>query len=88
MPALGHFLYHRVPPPERQQSPDTLAITTGPDGNIWFTERGANAIGMINPTTHAISLFTVPTASAGPTGITAGPDGNLWFTEQAPTRSG
>jgi streptogramin lyase len=30
-------------------------ITTGPDGNLWFTEMGANAIGMINPTTHAIS---------------------------------
>ncbi len=56
-------------------------ITAGPDGNLWFTESGANAIGMINPTTHAISSFTVPTANAGPYGITAGPDGNLWFTE-------
>ena len=56
-------------------------ITTGPDGNLWFTDPGANAIGMINPTTHAISSFTIPTAGAGPHGITAGPDGNLWFTE-------
>ena len=36
---------------------------------------------MINPTTHAISELTVPTANAGLYGITAGPDGNLWFTE-------
>jgi streptogramin lyase len=57
------------------------AITTGPDGNIWFTDPGANAIGMINPTTHAISLFTVLTANAGLQSIAAGPDGNLWFTE-------
>src|SRR5437764_528339 len=30
-------------------------ITTGPDGNLWFTEQGANQIGMINPAIHAIS---------------------------------
>jgi hypothetical protein len=35
---------------------------------------------MINPTTHAIAEFPVPTADAGPGGITSGPDGNLWFT--------
>ncbi len=64
------------------------AITTGPDGNIWFTDPGANAIGTINPTTHAISLFTVPTANAGLTGITAGPDGNLWFSEQTADKIG
>jgi len=57
------------------------AITAGPDGNVWFTEESANAIGMINPTTHAISSFTLPTANADPAGITTGPDGNLWFTE-------
>ena len=56
-------------------------ITTGPDGNVWFTDRGSNAIGMINPTTHAISLFSLPTANAWPFGITTGPDDNLWFTE-------
>ena len=37
-------------------------IVTGPDGNIWFTESATDAIGMINPTTDAISSFTVPTA--------------------------
>jgi streptogramin lyase len=57
------------------------AITAGPDGNLWFTEAGANAIGMINPTTHTISSFTLPIAGAGAYGITTGPDGNLWFAE-------
>ena len=57
------------------------SIASGPDGNVWFVEPGANAIGMINPTTHAVSSFAVPTPSAGLDGITAGPDGNLWFTE-------
>ena len=36
---------------------------------------------MINPTTHAITEFAIPTANSDPSGITAGPDGNLWFTE-------
>jgi len=57
------------------------AITAGPDGNLWFTEYSANAIGMINPGTDAISSFSIPTAGADPTGIAAGPDGNIWFTE-------
>jgi streptogramin lyase len=56
-------------------------ITAGPDGNLWFADYGASKIGMFNPTTHAVTEFTTPTANAGPRGITAGPDGNLWFTE-------
>ena len=36
---------------------------------------------MINPTTHAITEFTIPTANSKPYGIAAGPDGNLWFTD-------
>jgi streptogramin lyase len=41
----------------------------------------ADKIGVINPTTHAISEFPVPTAGARPDAITAGSNGNLWFTE-------
>ena len=63
-------------------------ITAGPDGNLWFTEHDADKIGMINPTTHAITEFPVPTANADPNGISAGPDGNLWFTERQQARSG
>ncbi len=65
------------------------AITSGPDGNFWFIESGADKIGTINPTTDVITEFSLPTAgalplpTAGPelTGIASGPDGNLWFTE-------
>src|SRR5262249_61257648 len=51
-------------------------ITVGPDGNLWFAEEFGKKIGMINPTTHAITDFLIST-SASPTAITAGPDGNL-----------
>jgi hypothetical protein len=68
-------------------------ITSGPDGNLWFIESTSvppgpeggfgesGQIGMINPTTHAITEFPIPTGDAEPAGITAGRDGNLWFTE-------
>jgi virginiamycin B lyase len=53
----------------------------GSPSNLWFTEFAANKIGMINPTTHVITEYPVPTATSQPFGITAGPDGNLWLTE-------
>src|SRR5437667_299854 len=54
-------------------------IAAGPDGNLWFTETGANAIGRITPA-GVITEFPIPTANSSPWAITAGPDGNLWFT--------
>src|SRR3954452_17541780 len=38
-------------------------ITSGPDGNIWFTEPAAGKIGMFNPTSLTFSEFPVPTGS-------------------------
>jgi virginiamycin B lyase len=60
-----------------------LSITSGPDGNLWFTDYGTDEIGMINPTTHTITEFPIPNSYYGPvelSDITTGPDGNLWFT--------
>ena len=66
-----------------------LGITTGPDGNLWFTEFNGNRIGRITPTGR-VTLFPLPppyeepnglpTPFTMPIGITAGRDGNLWFT--------
>jgi streptogramin lyase len=64
--------------PSTSNSP--VAITAGPDGNLWFTESGVGMIGRITPT-GTITEFPLPTANSNPFGITAGPDGNLWFTE-------
>jgi streptogramin lyase len=80
--------------PSGPGSPDSFPgfITTGPDGNLWFTESGrygcCGAIGRITPT-GTISRFPLdsnPFSSTsysgyfGPFSITKGPDGNLWFT--------
>jgi uncharacterized repeat protein (TIGR01451 family) len=66
------------PTPTANSGPD--GITTGPDGNLWFTESNSLKIGEINPTSHASTDFPLPTG-ASPLWITAGSDGNLWFTE-------
>lgn len=58
------------------------AITTGPDGNLWFTVMGpAQAIGRITPA-GAITTYPLPYSDFGSQmwGIAAGPDGNVWFT--------
>ena len=61
-------------------------IATGPDGNLWFTEAGANKIGRITQQ-GTITEFPIPTATS-PDGIAAGPDGNLWFTEAGADKIG
>jgi streptogramin lyase len=59
------------------------SITSGPDGNLWFTEEIGNAIGHISTSGSFIPGGSgLPTASSRPEGITSGPDGNLWFTEE------
>jgi streptogramin lyase len=55
-------------------------IATGPDGNLWFAERGSNSIGRLTPAGE-LAEFPLPTAHAEPFQVTAGPDGDVWFTE-------
>jgi streptogramin lyase len=74
--------------PSASPGPNAWAITTGSDGNLWFTESTSGKIGIINPTTDAITELSLPTVSAGPRGITSGPDGNLWFTENSVSKIG
>jgi streptogramin lyase len=57
-------------------------ITTGSDGNLWFTESVGNKIGQINPTTHNFLEFPLTTVNSFPQGIVTGSDTNLWFTEE------
>src|SRR5262249_25681850 len=53
-----------------------MGLTTGPDGNIWYTEGYSNPIiGRLTPAGQ-ITEFTIPWPAAE---ITTGPDGNLWF---------
>ena len=85
-----------VPPPG---TPSTMAVPptpharphgviAGPDGNLWFTERGANQIAMMGSSVARVTEYPIPTANSQPSGIASGSDGNLWFTESAAGRIG
>jgi streptogramin lyase len=55
------------------------ALTTGPDGAIWFTEYTAARIGRFDPATRvAVEYFGLKAPAVA---IAPGPDGNVWFTE-------
>jgi len=67
-------------------------ITSGPDGNLWFTEgnpdgSSGNRIGRITPGGF-VTEFAIPTAGGQPIGIASGPDNNLWFTEYVGNKVG
>ena len=53
-----------------------LRITSGPDGNLWFTEYGMS-VGRI---TTGGTVTSFPISVEPSVDITSGPDGNLWFT--------
>jgi virginiamycin B lyase len=56
------------------------ALTSGPDGNLWFLEFRANQVGKIS-TDGVFTEYPIPTPNSQPAGLAAGPDGNLWFAE-------
>jgi len=60
-------------------TPEPFQITTGPDGNLWFTISNENRIGRMT-TSGTVTQFTVSLSGSVPAGITTGPDGALWFT--------
>jgi len=86
-PSTGEITEYSVP----MSDPSQVffgGLTTGPDGNMWFTSPYENKIGKISPMTGEITEYNVPFANSNPRNIIALPDGNLWFTtsnENTPT---
>src|SRR3981081_625875 len=60
---------------------DPLGITSGPDGNLWFTDAGASTIAKISTSGTGLAEFKTNTGGASPVSITKGPDNRIWFTE-------
>ncbi len=56
-------------------------IVAGPDGKLWFTDAGNNAISSIT-TDGTIKAYAIKTAGSRPFSIIAGMANDLWFTEQ------
>lgn len=57
-------------------------IAAGPEGNMWFTDGGANKIGRITLGGAVTEFGAGITPNAELSGIALGPDGNMWFTER------
>jgi hypothetical protein len=66
----------------------SCAITSGPDGNLWFTEDQTSRIGKITTNGTITEYSSGITAGAVPLYITTGSDRNLWFTELSGNRIG
>jgi virginiamycin B lyase len=63
---------HEFPAPD-----DSWGITTGPDGNLWFTEFSNNKIGRITPSGTVTEFSGISTGGLFYADIAAGPDGNV-----------
>ncbi len=66
-------------------------VTTGPGGNLWFTELDRDQIGVMAPDGRVIAEYGSsvidPFNGQGFGGITLGPDGNIWFTDNGNNRN-
>jgi streptogramin lyase len=61
---------------------NTLGISAGSDGNLWFTEPLSSPNKIVRMTTSGVTTsYTVPTATAGLNSIAAAANGTFWFTE-------
>ncbi|HLI56184.1 MAG TPA: hypothetical protein VKY26_04020, partial [Actinomycetota bacterium] len=76
-PTINEF---RPPGISATASSDVVGITTGPDGNLWFTDSGASRIGTITTSGSGLNEFPTNTPNATPEDIVS-TGGNLWFTE-------
>ncbi len=70
----------RFPPEPLPEWSQPINIATAPDGNLWFTELGANKIGRIT-TDGTITEIPISTPYSTPWGIAAGRGNKVWFTE-------
>ncbi|MGD0950085.1 MAG: hypothetical protein ABSA52_22005 [Candidatus Binatia bacterium] len=46
---MGSFVEYSISTPYSSYNSGPTGITTGPDGNLWFTETGAHNIGRLMP---------------------------------------
>lgn len=65
-----------------------LGMTTGPDGNLWFTETESHKIGKMTTQGDLLAEYDIPGSHPYPVGIVAGADGNLWFADAGESRIG
>jgi len=61
-----------------------FGIAADQNGNLWFAEWNASALGKFNIASHAFTAYSTPTKPATTIRVAIGPDGNPWIGEVAP----
>jgi streptogramin lyase len=59
---------------------DLHSIVVTPDGDVWFTSSGANALVRYSPEKSSFTFFQLPLPNSGLFGLTLDAAGRLWFT--------
>jgi streptogramin lyase len=72
----GRMSIYRLPSASNPQE-----IVAGPDGNLWISDGGLNAILVMSTAGRLVGVHKLPTPNAAPWGITVGPDKNIWIAE-------
>lgn len=64
------------------------SIHVGREGHIWFTERGGNKLGELDPATGKIKEYEIPSPMSAATGITVDPEGRVWYAAKMSSKIG
>lgn len=83
----GGTIINTYAPESGTQVQGSQNFIEGPDGALWFTDMGHNAIGRIT-VSGQITEYPIPTANSGVTDIAAARDGGMWFTESSADKIG
>jgi virginiamycin B lyase len=83
-PIRGKFTVYDMP----GSSAAPYGLAADQQGRIWFTEPGANRVGVFDPQRREFAEYMVPTPEAEPQGITVDAEGIVWFTQAAKDRIG
>jgi virginiamycin B lyase len=74
--------------PSAASGPTSLKVNQR-TGEVFFTERGSNRIGRLNPETREITEYEIPTKLAAATGLDIDPRSNrVWFSEKGAAKIG
>jgi virginiamycin B lyase len=101
-PKTGHYQIYALPSltvPDPSDASKTLTLPSAPndlaldkEGNVWFTELNADAIGRIDPRSGSISQYPLSAKKSvqtlDPYGISVDSHGMVWFTESGADRIG
>lgn len=95
MSTIGALTQHPIPAGKaenRAVQPAPAGITTGREGDVWFTDDGTNTKGqnLVGRVTSAgaVEEFPIPSIGAEPAAITLGADGAIWFSEPGTRKIG